>query len=46
MDLNHEGYEECVMCYCKFRSAETIKTHEDTMQTDDELYDSIVRLLE
>ena len=46
MDSKHDGYKECYMCESNFLSATSLKTHQDTVHTDDEMFAALERICE
>ena len=46
MDLKNDGNKECSMCESNFLSATTLKTHKDTVHTDDEMFAALEGICE
>ena len=46
MDSKHDGYKECYMCEHNFLCATTLKIHQDTVHTDDEMFAALERICE
>ena len=44
MNAKHNRHKECFVCESRFCSEDILNAHNTAMHTEDELYDTIVRI--